>query len=360
MIKFKNFIGISSMLIMFFAPGKLKGQNTLITHDAGNVMNGEAPSLAQDNKKVYLAFASGDSIFFSYSGKKEEKFSAPIFVGLLKGLVNVGGRGPKILSNKDQLLIAAPDTSGNFSSWLQTKPGKSWERGARINDVKNIAKEGFLSLASNNNGHFFAVWLDLRNGKKNNIYGARSVDAGKSWRKNQLIYRSPGGSVCECCKPSVVMKDQLVAIMFRNNLKGNRDLYLIQSKDGGKTFGTAQKLGEESWALNGCPMDGGGLMIENNDAIQTVWQRKGNVYSCEQGKKELFVAKGRQGVIAGMNGIYYIAFVNKGKLYLRGARNEIVELGGVTGYPEMLAIDASTILCTWENEHSIQHVFLHN
>ena len=38
-------------------------------------------------------------------------------------------------------------------------------------------------------------------------------------------------------------------------------------------------------------MDGGGLMIENNHTIHTVWQRKGNVYTCVPGKKEILVSK---------------------------------------------------------------------
>ena len=30
------------------------------------------------------------------------------------------------------------------------------------------------------------------------------------------------------------------------------------------SFGQAQKLGAESWALNGCPMDGGAVVIDNS------------------------------------------------------------------------------------------------
>jgi hypothetical protein len=317
------------------------------------ITNGEAPSLVVDDNKVYMAFASGDSIFCSYSSDKGQTFSDPALVAVLKHLINVGGRGPQIISSKSQLLIAAPDASGNFHTWLRKKTESTWRGASRINDIPDIAKECFLSLAANKEGEFFAVWLDLRNGKKNNIYGARSMDAGRSWLKNQLIYQSPDGSVCECCKPSVAMKGQQVVIMFRNNLNGSRDLFLVQSKDGGVTFGEARKLGEGTWKLNGCPMDGGSLMIENNNAIRTVWQREGNVYTCEPGKKEIFVNDGRQCVIAGLNGNYYIAFISKGKVYGRKPGGETLELGPAQAYPRIEVIDNSTALCVWEYENKI-------
>jgi hypothetical protein len=51
-------------------------------------------------------------------------------------------------------------------------------------------------------------------------------------------------------------------VMFRNLINGNRDLYLIESIDNGKTFGQATKPGNGYWKLNGCPMDEGGLAID--------------------------------------------------------------------------------------------------
>ena len=50
--------------------------------------------------------------------------------------------------------------------------------------------------------------------------------------------------------------------MFRNNVNGSRDEYLVESRDGGRSFAAARKLGSGTWPLNGCPMDGGGLAIE--------------------------------------------------------------------------------------------------
>jgi hypothetical protein len=99
--------------------------------------------------------------------------------------------------------------------------------------------------------------------------------------------------VCECCKPSVAVKGKKVSIMFRNWLRGSRDLYLINSTDAGKTFSTAQKLGNGTWQLKGCPMDGGGLTIDSQNEVRTVWQREGQVFYAEPGKAEERIGDGR-------------------------------------------------------------------
>ena len=86
--------------------------------------------------------------------------------------------------------------------------------------------------------------------------------------------------------------------MFRNWLVGSRDLYLTISKDKGKTFSMAQKLGQGTWPLKGCPMDGGGLSL-NANTIETAWQREGVVYHVRPGQPEQKIGEGRR---VGMKG----------------------------------------------------------
>ncbi|MCW3092280.1 MAG: hypothetical protein JWP81_3349, partial [Ferruginibacter sp.] len=120
----------------------------------------------------------------------------------------------------------------------------------------------------------------------------------KGWSKNMLVYQSPDGHVCECCKPNIAVKNNQVAIMFRNWISGSRDMYLLQSINAGRNFSPAQKLGEGTWPLKACPMDGGGLVFDSKGNIQTTWQRQGVVYSCRPGKPEIKVASGRGSAIA--------------------------------------------------------------
>ena len=320
-------------------------------------INGKAPSVIAEGNNVYMTYALGDSILFCFSSDKGKSFSTPEPVSVLPLLSLGGGRGPQIVSARGQLIIAAADSKGNVFSFNKKKNSVDWEKGGRINDVPEVAKEAFVSLAANDKGEVYAVWLDLRHNKKNKIVGAKSLDGGRTWSKNKIIYTSPDGTVCECCKPSVAIKNQMVVVMFRNWLKGNRDLYIIRSSDGGMHFGKAQQLGEGNWKLNACPMDGGGLVVNNDNTINTVWRRQENIYSCEIGKKEEMISMGKQCVIAGNNDNRFIAFVNKGKVYCRKS-------GGITGevgsgsYPQLAATAGGNALCAWEYEAKVYYTLL--
>ncbi len=56
-------------------------------------------------------------------------------------------------------------------------------------------------------------------------------------------------------------------------------MYLVSSNDLGETFGTAQRLGNQSWQLNGCPMDGGMLAVTPSGEVVTAWRRKGSIFT---------------------------------------------------------------------------------
>jgi len=348
---------LPAITILFLAqsfihsPGENKVEKNVVA------INGKAPSLTARDGKIYMAFASSDSIFYCLSADKGKSFSVPLLAVVLPKLGIGGGRGPQIISIKDQLLIAASDNAGNIFTFTKKKNAGSWQKGGKINDVPEIAKEGFVSLAANNNGEVYAIWLDLRGDKKNKIVGAKSGDGGRTWSKNKIIYKSPDSTVCECCKPSVAMKGQMVVVMFRNWLNGNRDLHVIQSNDGGINFGKAQKSGEGSWKLNGCPMDGGGLVINSDNTIHTVWRRQGTIYSCEAGKKEEMVATGKQCVITGTDANTFIAFMNDGKVYGRRPDGKQVELGS-GGNPRLIATDTGSALCAWENDGKVNYASL--
>jgi len=47
-------------------------------------------------------------------------------------------------------------------------------------------------------------------------------------------------------------------------------------------------------------MDGGGVTIDQSGGVHTTWQRKGFVYYCRPGEKELNIGKGRVCSIAGI------------------------------------------------------------
>ena len=317
------------------------------------VAQGEIPNLFVDSKNViHLTYGKGDSILYCYSSDKGKTFSSSVLVDTMPNLFSFAMRGPQIAAANNTVVIIATDKRGDIFSWQKDTSGK-WLKGARVNDVDTIAKEGLTALGSDGNKNLVAVWLDLRNDHKNNLFGSKSADGGITWSKNFMIYTSPDGHICECCKPSVAINGSNVFVMFRNWVMGNRDLYLIKSLDGGTTFSAAEKLGTDSWQLNGCPMDGGGLAISSGNIAETVWRRKNKIYACEMGQQEKEIGEGKSCTIASAGNKNVYAWIQNGKvicLLPDGKKQEI----GEGSLPVLKPVSENEVLCVWEADKNIK------
>lgn len=314
------------------------------------IADGQMPSLINDKlNNIHLVYGNGDSILTASSTNQGETFSKPLLINVLPKLAAASSRGPQIAITESGITVLACNKDGDIFSYLKSAAGK-WSAATKVNDMDTTAKEGLMGLSGDGN-KLFAVWLDLRD-KHNKIFGSGSTDGGKTWSKNKMIYASPDTTVCECCKPSVVVKGSNVYVMFRNWLNGNRDLHLIQSTDAGKTFGQAQKLGKGSWALKGCPMDGGGITIQEDNKIQTVWRREGKIYACEPGEPEKEIGEGRGCTLASVNNQTIYTWTENGQVVclLPKTGKKILGKGR---YPVLQAMSADKVVCVWENEKQI-------
>jgi hypothetical protein len=141
--------------------------------------------------------------------------------------------------------------------------------------------------------------------------------------------------------------------MFRNWLNGSRDLYYAESFNKGGSFTDARKLGEGTWKLNGCPMDGGGITIDNKDKVHTVWQRNGVVYYCEPGQKETELAKGRNCGITRSDKSFIITWQEGNTVKLMDlANNKPVEVGQGS-FIKAADLPGQSVVCTWENNKEV-------
>jgi hypothetical protein len=210
-------------------------------------------------------------------------------------------------------------------------------------------------MAAGQNGTLYSAWLDdssINDGpRRKKLFGASSRDGGKSWSKNTLIYQSPEGpdaKICECCHPSVAIDSHgRIYVMWRNNLAGARDMYLAHSDDGGSTFSQAQKLGEGTWPLNACPMDGGGIALDRDGNVITVWRRESTVYLDRAGQPESVVANGKNPAIAfGKKGIYTVWSGSSGLMASIPGLSEPIVLADSGSYPSLVTV-GSSVLATW-------------
>ena len=328
----------------------------LISSAAQEIGEGNQPQLAVDAHGIIrLVYGYENKIFYAMSNDNGTSFTKPVVMAEVNEMHLGMGRGPQLTSSKDYSVTTAMDKKGNIHSFQLSHKTKKWSKMKNINDVAGSAPEGLMSITADEANHFYAVWLDLRDDKNNKIAFSLLTNNG-SWSKNTIVYKSPDKTVCECCKPSVAIRSEHVSLMFRNWINGSRDLYVITSLDGGKTFGTASKLGNGTWKLNGCPMDGGGVVIDKQHLIHTVWQREGVVYYNQPGQSESKIADGRGAGIFG-NETPFMTWNEGAEIFgqpLVGDRIHIGEGKAVTVIQLKDDTKRLSLLAAWEKEGKIQ------
>ena len=306
---------------------------------------------------VHVVFGRGRSILYTTS-TDGTTFTKPVLVDSLPGLHLGASRGPQIAATAKSVVITAIDKAGDVWAYTLDRRSGRWQKRVAITDMPDVAKEGFVALAAGPADSYNAVWLDLRGNHRNKLVGARSSDGGRTWSKNQVIYQSPDGTICECCQPSMVSRGLTVAIMFRNFLGGSRDMYLLKSTDGGHTFGRAEKMGEGTWKLNACPMDGGGLFIAPDGAISTVWRRADKLYTARPEQPETELGAGKNAKIVATDKGDYIAFQRDGQVWTTKPGQPQPVAMGEGGYPKLTVLSNNRVLCLWEQTGTVRAGFI--
>jgi hypothetical protein len=316
---------------------------------------GKQPTLTVDKtNNVHVVFGQGKEIFYAVSKDEGLTFSKPERVGEQDKLALGATRGPQIISTENYLLITAADHWGAIMAYHLKNGESQWSAPVNILKSDSTAREGFVALAAGKQDQVYAAWLDLRLGKQNNIFSSYSVDGGRTWSENRLVYSAPEGGVCPCCRPSISAdKKGNVYVMFRNELKGARDLYMAHSKDGGKTFAPAQKLGTGTWMLNQCPMDGGAVSIGPKGNVGTTWRRENTVYYAEPGKAEIKIGEGRASSLIKNSHGNYLAWQQENQIMVLTPEKLSTQTIGNGIYPRLASLQDGSVMCIWESEGKI-------
>ena len=133
-------------------------------------------------------------------------------------------------------------------------------------------------------------------------------------------------------------------------------MYLTMSTDAGNSFSTPQKLGNGNWELDGCPMDGGALMVDKNETVQTIWRREKKIYVSMPGMAEKEIGEGRNCTIASLSGKNLYAWIENGEVIITypGGKKNL----GPGSQPVLQGITDNEVLCVWENEKQIHHAIV--
>ncbi len=252
------------------------------------------PSVAVSPTGGVFVVAAQDGAISVAAASSGSKFGEPVKVARVEKLMCGMRRGPRIAAGQKSVVVTAISAAtGDLSSWRSTDHGATWSEPVRVNGAGKSAREGLDGLAASAKDEFAVVWLDDRAGKGKEVWVAVSKDGGATWSE-KLVYASPDGTVCECCHPSAAFnaKGEL-AVMWRNWLGGERDMWMTTSKDLGGKWSQPQKLGEGSWKVKMCPMDGGAI-AGGGEQWTAIFRRESDVFIANPGKVEKRLASGKQ------------------------------------------------------------------
>lgn len=147
--------------------------------------------------------------------------------------------------------------------------GRTWQPGPNPADDGSTEGHGFLDVAADAGGAFHLVWLDNRDGVQGLRY-ARSDDGGRSWSANLTL----DPETCECCWNAIATgPGGSVAVLYRD--KAPRDMAVVHSADGGRSWSRPARVGAFDWGIEGCPHVGGGIALVPGDGgpvgLSAIW-----------------------------------------------------------------------------------------
>lgn len=325
------------------------------------------PQLASTPRLTALVFGSAGTIWFSASRDNGRNFSPPrevahapvLALGRHRGpRVSIAGKTIVVTAVTGETLASGPHAhglpqDGNLLAWRSNDGGASWSKPSTVNDVPASAREGLHAIAVSEKGELAAVWLDLRD-SGTRLYGAFSTDHAASWSPNVLLYQAPGGTICQCCEPSIVFTGKRsVAVMFRNVADGYRDMHLLAWHLGG-TISLPQKLGTGTWRIDACPMDGGGLAGQSG-AVYTAWRRDQTIFLDKPGQPEVPLGQGKDVALAiTPKGPIAVWTGSSGLELWRHDEQKSHTLSETGVFPTLVALPDGTALAAWEDNGQIQ------
>jgi hypothetical protein len=328
------------------------------------------PQLAAGNGMVAMAFAHGGAVMFALSADNGLSFSAPRRVSEAPVLATGRHRGPRVLFTDHEIVVSAVvgntlaagehahglPSDGDLVVWRSSDHGKTWSKPSIVNDVPGAPREGLHAMVYDGHGQLAAAWLDLRlpvNGKPGTrLYGAFSKDGGATWSKNVLLHEAPDGTICQCCAPSLAATGPgSFIVMFRNVLGESRDLYTLRIKEG-QVVSKTEKVGSGTWAINACPMDGGGLAY-SKERMVSAWRRGNDVYVSTADVPETRIGDGVDIALAVNGNRTYVAWQKAGKIavWASGTIEVLTERGG--GFPALVGLPGGGVLAAWESGGAI-------
>jgi len=101
---------------------------------------------------------------------------------------------------------------------------------------------------------------------------ARSADGGQTFDTEVSASSLWGAEACDCCQPEIIVNDNKVIVLFRNNDSNTRDIKAVVSNDRGATFTDMFSVDDHNWVINSCPSTGPDARFLSDDIVVAAYK----------------------------------------------------------------------------------------
>jgi hypothetical protein len=260
---------------------------------------GIQPQAAVDEKGVlhliyFRGEAGGGNVFYVRRNPGDASFSKPIQVNSQAGSVIATGtvRGAHLaLGKKGRVHVAWMGSSRAEPRGPEGATPMLYARlniaGTAFEPQRNVMQfavglDGGGSLAADKSGNVFVAWHgrgDVPGEENRRVWMAVSRDGGETFEREVGANPDPTGA-CGCCGMRAFADESgAVYMLYRAATKRvDRDMCLLVSKDGGKSF-KEERI--HKWKLEACPMSTS-TIASGKKGVLVSWQTEGQVYFAEE------------------------------------------------------------------------------
>ena len=240
--------------------------------------------------KLWRLWSGNKYLFYSISADNGQHFGAPVKINI---------KPEKISARKENRPKLDFDDQGNvYISWAKplkkkytseirftysTDGCKHFAPAQTVNNDGIESGHSFNEMLVTDNGQVVLIWLDGRERKNNPNYkgSALYTAQGKLTDKGfKFDNRKLADGTCVCCRIAMAHNvgkntDNKVTAMWRHIYDNNIRDHAILTFDQQNIPAQAFRASFDQWHLNGCPHQGPGLSINEQNRYHMVWFNNG-------------------------------------------------------------------------------------
>ena len=270
------------------------------------------------NGDLWRVWVFQEQLYYQISADNGQSFAQPQKIAIAKEKISARNENrPKIAFDAHQGVYlswaksGAKKYTGDIRFSYSSDYGKSFSSAITVNNDNLPTGHSFNEMQVDASGEVSLVWLDGRlsyqlkqQGKETNGSALYFAKANPRLLKqgDKLLFDNQqlANNTCVCCRIATdVNKNGQLAIFWRHIYGDNiREFALLTHNAAGSndpqnaSLTQPQQISYDHWQINGCPHQGGGITIDENNRYHLVWFNQGDkgkgifyAYSDHQGQE---------------------------------------------------------------------------